>query len=942
MTGEPLSLWRRFLRIGADHPISSVVVMVAISAMACLGVLQLKIDTGADQLMAKDAPDRQAYLHVVREFGSDNRTFIYLHDEHLWSPQKLQALEQLHNELRQLPFVERVDDLFTSPTVRSVDGQLTAQPLLGPVPLDSSDAERVRAAALDDPIAARNLISADGKSLVIGISVREAVQGAGAADVHDTLERVLVRARAQFPALFQVGPARVGAEIRRGLLRDLSVMVPAVALVLAVAVFGFSRSLFAALLPLVIGAVTLLWTFGLMGYLDIPVTLLSAMLPTLVVVIGATGLLRLACVWNDMPPDADPQTGGDAERGRAIDFIERNLDASTLLKILTLALGFAGSALVGIPALRGFGVAAAFAILANSLVLILLLPVLYRGFGGHRRHNRQAPFSRWLSRQAVRAIGLVRHRLAVGGLVLLVLACLAAVSLAPRFRVSHEPLAFFPAAGNLVKTSDRIHEELAGVKVFYITLDANTERAFLDPANLQRLAEIQAFIAKQQVFDRSLSLADIVSQANREAAGGRETAYQVPPSRKLVGQYLLLHRSQDLQPYVSHDYRRANIVVRHNVRDAATLNHHLSELRLAVAQYAGPSMSTAVVGEGVLINAGVDRLLKIQAMVVAAIFAFVLVVMSLLFTSIKGGVVALMPSLIPVLMILGMMRILEMPLNMATALVAVIAIGITVEGTSRLFARYSDLCRNAADYDQAVIETLKAEAAPMIVVRLLMAMCFGAMLLSDFALIAQFGALASVAMLFSIGANLLIIPLVMSRIRLVGLYEILAMSMQREALEGCTLFTGLNSYQIRKTILISELREFKDGECLIEQGTVGRSMFLVVGGQIEVVRHDAATSQRLALLGPGDVFGEIGFVHETYRTADVRALGDVSVLRFDHNRLRRDLALFPHIMAKLNFNISGILGKRLAEMVEAQQPPRPAPHAPGNCPEDRPSKSPTC
>jgi CRP-like cAMP-binding protein len=98
-------------------------------------------------------------------------------------------------------------------------------------------------------------------------------------------------------------------------------------------------------------------------------------------------------------------------------------------------------------------------------------------------------------------------------------------------------------------------------------------------------------------------------------------------------------------------------------------------------------------------------------------------------------------------------------------------------------------------------------------------------------------------------------------------------------------------------------------------------MYLLVSGQLEVVRHKEMGEWRVALLGPGDVFGEIGFVHETYRTADVRAMGDVSVLRFDHDRLRRDLAFFPSIMAKLIFNISGILGKRLAEVVEMQHSP---------------------
>jgi hypothetical protein len=225
-----------------------------------------------------------------------------------------------------------------------------------------------------------------------------------------------------------------------------------------------------------------------------------------------------------------------------------------------------------------------------------------------------------------------------------------------------------------------------------------------------------------------------------------------------------------------------------------------------------------------------------------------------------------------------------------------------------------------------VLETVKEEAAPVVATSLALALGFGVLLLSDFTVVAQFGALAGAAMLFSIFANLLITPMVMARIRLVGLYEILAMSMQREALEKSPLFRGMSGYQIRKAILLSELHEARAGDCVVAQGAMDRSMYLVLSGELEVVRHEAP-ERRIATLRAGDVFGEIGFIRATRRTADVRALGAVSVLRFDHGRLEKDLVLFPHIMAKLNFNISGILGQRLAEMVEARQAEQAA--APG-------------
>lgn len=107
-------------------------------------------------------------------------------------------------------------------------------------------------------------------------------------------------------------------------------------------------------------------------------------------------------------------------------------------------------------------------------------------------------------------------------------------------------------------------------------------------------------------------------------------------------------------------------------------------------------------------------------------------------------------------------------------------------------------------------------------------------------------------------------------------------------------------------ILISELHEFDAGERLVEQGTVGCSMYLILSGEAEVVRRDDGESRRGALLGPGQVFGEIGYIRAIERTTDVRATSPVSALRFDYERLEQDLKFFPNIVAELNFNISAI------------------------------------
>jgi hypothetical protein len=916
--GTEMNLLQRFFHLGVNHRLASFLFLLVGSLLAAGGLPRLAVDTGFSRLIPDDDADRQAYLRVTREFGSDNRTFVYVRDGQLWTPAKLAALDQLQRSLRELPFVERVDDLASHPSVRSVEGRVQARPLLAELPADAEAAELVRRAALDDPIAARNLVSADGQAVAIAVTVRERIGALTDQAAFEAFERVLGPARGAFDEVFQIGPPRINAELKESLERDLRVLVPASGLLLAITVFAFYRSLFAAVTPLVTAGLSLLWVFGMMGWAGIPLNILCAMLPSLVVVVGATENMRMISGYYRGLGQADA-AGGRADRKAATILMLRHLGVPTVLTVLVTVLGFASNAFAGIALIRDFALAAAFAIFANGVITVLLLPLLYAAFGPERGRQHGIAVSGRLSQLVVAAFGRLRRGMAIWVLAATAILCALFLREALNLFVTNEPLTFFRPERPLVQAAQRMQREIAGVKIFYITLEANADRAFQEPANLQKLADIQAFMAKQGIFDRSLSLADLLSFANRELGGGHPEAYRVPATRKLVAQSLLLFPPRDLDLYVSHDFRRANIVVRHNVRDSSTLNHNIRELRQVVRTYAGPDMITSVVGENLMVNAAADRLVQGQAVALLALLAVIFLTMSLMFTSVKGGIISLVPSVVPIVLLLGLMRANDIPLSVGTVMVAVIAIGIAIEGTIHLFSRYSELCRRTSNYDEAVLETVKEEAAPVVATSLALALGFGVLLLSEFTVVAQFGALAAAAMLFSIFANLLITPMVMARIRLVGLYEILAMSMQREALEKSPLFQGMGQYQIRKAILISELHEVAGGVRLIEQGAMDRSMYLVLSGELEVVRRDGAAERRVATLRPGDVFGEIGFIRATRRTADVRSLGPVSVLRFDHEKLQKDLIFFPHIMAKLNYNISGILGQRLAEMVEARQ-----------------------
>lgn len=911
MSQRPDNLFIRMLMAGLNHPRPTLILLLSITLITGLGLPALKIDTGFDSLVPASDPDKQVYEQVVKEFGTDNRTLVYVRDEQLWTPEKLALLERLHHALVTLPAVERVDGLFTLRSIRGKADGVESRLLLATVPATRAEADKARQDALYNPLVIGNYLSRDGKVTALMVSIREeeARPPGFERQVNMSLEQAIQPFRDDFDTLFQIGPPRINAELKASLFHDLTLLGPLSVFLLVATILFFLRSPFAAIVPVITSLISIVWVFGLMGWTGLPVNILIAMLPSLVVVIGSTEDTHMMSAY------LHGMARGEAQgRDAATRYMLRHMAIPLLLTVITTSLGFASNMITGIGLIQDFAIAASLAILANGVITILLVPILLSRLGPVSQDKAvQQDRVRGIPALMVRLFGASNNRLSKWVLFFTALLCAFFVYQASKLHVSNDPMSYFRGSQPLIQQARLVQRDLAGTKVFFITLQSDQENAFLEPGNLKKLRKIQDFLQEQGVFDLSVSLADHVALINREFHGGDENYREIPAKRELVAQYLMFLHRHDIDDYVSHDMKRATILVRHDISDSAILNRNIEELRDVVNQIAGGDMRAFVVGENLMINAAAETLMLAQVKSLGLLLLAIFLIMSVMFTSPRGGLISLVPSLIPIILMFGIMGLLGIPLNPGTAMVAVIAIGIAVDSTIHLFSRYNELCRRTPDYQQAVEQTVREESTPVVATSLALALGFGILLFSNFTLVAQFGALSAATMLFSIFANLLITPIIMSRIRLVGLHQILALSTRREVLDESPLFEGMTDYQVRKAILISELHEFDAGQRIIEQGATGRSMYLILEGEAEVVRRDDGREQFIARLTPGQVFGEIGFISETERTADVRALTPVSVLRFDYEKIRQDLKLFPHIIARINYNISCILGRRLAD-----------------------------
>ena len=789
------AVFSRIFDFTLRHQTLVLLLLTLVTAISISGLHRLQIDTGFQSLIPEYDKSKQVYKRVSSEFGSDNKNLVYVSDVALWTTEKLSAFEKLHHDLERLKFVKRVESIVNLRSVRGNQETIKTINLMSEVPHTSEQIDEIRTQALYNPLIRGQFVSEQGNAMTLLVTFRDNEES-NEENYSAALDTVLNSYKDDFGNLFQLGSSRINAELKSSLFDDLGMLGPLSILILIITLLIFVRSFSTAMVPLVTSGLSLLWALGFMGWFNIPINILTVMLPSLIIVIGSTEDTHLMVSYFH-----GLENKAKHKRQFAVHFMLKNVGVPMLLTILTTSLGFASNIFSSIGLIQHFAIASTVAIISNGIITLLLVPLLLRNMG-----PKTSIFKR--EKKKLSGVpGFVYKMFDAGNkhysksiLIATTALCVFFAWQAANLFVTNDPLSYFRADRQLIKDVQTLHQELSGMKTFFITLESDQDKAFQHPDNINRLVELQVFLDKQGIFDRSISLADHLSLINQEFHSGNNNAYKVPRSREQVAQFLLFFHRHDLESYVSHDYQRANIVVRHNVTDSRTLNKHIAELEQVVTRIAGVDMRGYVTGENLMINRAAESLMTAQVKSLGILLLVIFLLMSAMFTSFKGGFIALIPSMIPIILMFGVMGLLGISLNPGTAMVAVIAIGIAVDGTIHLFSRYNDLCRKTSDNEQAVRQTVEHEAMPIVATSLSLAVGFGVLLFSNFTVVAQFGAMSAMTMLFAVYANLLITPIIMSRVRLVGLYEILVMRMQKDLLKKSPLFAGMSSYQIRKAM----------------------------------------------------------------------------------------------------------------------------------------------
>jgi predicted RND superfamily exporter protein len=467
----------------------------------------------------------------------------------------------------------------------------------------------------------------------------------------------------------------------------------------------------------------------------------------------AIGCSYLIHVFNQIGLENDKRTADDDGR-KALAAALHFIALPVIVSALTIIAGFLSLSFTKIPAVR---VTAIYAALGAALTMILSLTftpavLSLRGLRGLRiATGIGGQLSRLIERMGIEATR--REKLLYLATAAVVIFSLIGVR---KIIIDIDYFHFFrPGAETSVGLAE-INRRLSGVVNFDLIIENPEPGTFERPDMLRRIVALQhEFETNVKGIDRTLSVADFVRHLNRAFHGGDPQSDAIPSDPRVLSE-LLSDRAQ-LSKFMTADGARVRLLLRTSSSASREMAGVIDELERRGREMM-PGLRVYTTGTLVLMNRTSDIIGGEQAQSIVIALLAIFIMLALLFGSVRVGLTALIPNLIPVLFFFGFMGWRGIPLNLTTSLVASVVLGLAVDNAVQFIVRFRRIVTKHSSVRPAIIESLRLSGRPIVYANVALAATFAIFSLSTFAPIGSFGLLSAVTILGCLVEDLVLLP----------------------------------------------------------------------------------------------------------------------------------------------------------------------------------------
>ncbi len=524
----------------------------------------------------------------------------------------------------------------------------------------------------------------------------------------------------------------------------------------AIIFFFFFRSFRATFITLLVVLVGVTWAFGFIGLFRYEITVLSALIPPLIIVIGVPNAVFLINKYQQ-------EIKKHGQQAKALQRVISKIGNATLMTNITTASGFATFVFVKSDLLREFGILASVNIISIFILALLIIPIIYSFMPLPKKKHLNHLERKWIENVVdwmERAVKEQRITIYIASVVIIILGIIGVYQI----RVSGSLIEDMPKSMEFYKDIKFFEKEFGGIMPLEILIDTKKEKGVMKLSTLKKMDKINDEIETFPELSKPISVVNLVKYSKQAYYKGNPKYYQLPTNQEqsYIFSYTKNSNSEAgmLKNFVDSTGRYARITT--FMKDIGTDKMDVIQERLKAViakEFPSDKYTVSITGKALVFIKGTNYLIKNLVLSLSLAIILIALFMAWMFRSPQMILISLLPNILPLLITAGLMGFLDIPIKPSTILVFSIAFGISVDDTIHFLAKYrQELMANNWKIKPSVYAALRETGVSMFYTSIVLFFGFLVFTLSSFGGTIALGGLVSVTLLLAMVSNLLLLP----------------------------------------------------------------------------------------------------------------------------------------------------------------------------------------
>ena len=685
--------------------------------------------------------------YINELFGASEILMIVLSSDDIINESSLTRLKKVSLELKKDKNIDKILSLFELKEISGKEDYMSVNPAILKIPKTPIEKESLKKKLINNEIVYGKVISKDFSKTAIILILKDNSN-------NETLLKKIDNVFLKYPGDEDIligGLPFILNELPKMIQKDMKTLMPIAIILMLIMLFYFFRRIKGMLLPFSVVLISIIICFGTLPIFGWKLTLVSILVPIMLIAVANDYGIHVIAKYQELNT-----VDSKLSSIEIVSITISSLWKPILITGITTVIGLLSLLWHEMIPSKQVGVILSIGITYALLASLLFIPAILSLSKKEKPLYNNSKDKKYIMDKLLTKIS---HLVTVYSKKIIIVTLFISICFGSGLAflgLDANPFSYFKKDNPIKIADNTLNKNFGGSQQFSILFQGDIK----DPKILNKMDYYVSEIKKIKEVGDITSISEMIKEMSKALNGIEDPLYdKIPKTREAVAQYLEMYMMSgdpdDFEKLVDFDYKNAQIIIR--VNDASTSNINMINNKINELKKDDKSIKTG--GFSLILTETGKIMIKGQVSSMIAAFISIFIIISLLFKSIKAGVLGVIPLFISITILFGFMGLSGMKINIASAMLSSILIGIGIDYTVHFLWRYkSELKRNKYNYQKAVTKTIETTGRGIIFNALSVMIGFIALMTSDFVPIIQFGYLVVFSVFTCLVGSIILVP----------------------------------------------------------------------------------------------------------------------------------------------------------------------------------------